>query len=189
MKHIVTPEHIARLESRGGAFKNLSQNEFLMPYMPEPEAAVVETGEPGGEVPASGLTPSPEPVAPAEPTVLDDVPAFDSWEEASAWHGQGNSGQILVNGQSYLVNPSEEPAEVEAEVTPVGESVEPAVTSEEVSSDVEGLANLAKEQGIRSQSELNKFIFQNVEPVPGDRKATSQLQRQMYEELSAILGL
>jgi hypothetical protein len=94
-----------------------------------------------------------------------------------------------VNGQSYLVNPSEEPAEVEAEVTPVGESVEPAVTSEEVSSDVEGLANLAKEQGIRSQSELNKFIFQNVEPVPGDRKATSQLQRQMYEELSAILGL
>ena len=186
MKHIVTPEHIARLESRGGAFKNLSQNEFLMPYMPEPEAVVKETSEPGGEVLASGLTPSPEPTAPAKPTVLDDVPSFDSVDEYNAWREAGNSGPVIVMGNRGNAAPiaREEPVQPEAPV--VDESI---AAPEEVSSDVEGLANLAKEQGIRSQSELNKFIFKNVEPVPGDRKATSQLQRQMFEELSAILGL
>jgi hypothetical protein len=181
MKYVVTPELIANLEARGGAFKDLSKNEFLLPYMPEPEAAVKETG---GEVQASGLTLSPEPIASAKPAVLDDLPSFDSWREASAWHGQGNSGQILVNGNPYLIKPSKEPVQTEAPV--VDESI---AAPEEVSSDVGGLANLAKEQGIRSQSELNKFIFKNVEPVPGDRKATNRLQRQMFEELSAILGL
>jgi len=190
MRYIVTPEHIKRLESRGGAFKNLSQNEFLMPYMPEPEAEIKATGgtpkATGGEVPASGLTPSPEPIAASEPTVLDDVPSFDSVGDYNAWREAGNSGPVIVMGQRGNAAPIAREEPVQPEAPAVDESI---AAPEEVSSDVEGLANLAKEQGIRSQSELNKFIFKNVEPVPGDRKATNQLQRQMFEELSAILGL
>lgn len=183
MKHIVTPEHIARLESRGGAFKNLSQNEFLMPYMSEPEAEVVaEQG--GGDVKASGLTSTPEPIAATPPTVLDDTPSFDSFGEVEAWRAEGNSGAVSVGGRTFSVDPIEEPAQPEAPVVD-----DPMAAPEEATSEVEGLANLAKEQGIRSKASLNKFIFQNVDAVPGDRKATNQLQRQMFEELSAILGL
>ena len=191
MQHVVKPDYITRLEKRGGAFKNLSQNEFLLPYMQgEEEEAVEATAVPeGGVLPEDNA-----PIAPSTSrTALDDaepagdVPSFDSAEEYNAWRSEGNSGPVIVMGQRGVAQPIEtveEPA-AEPEVTPTVLDDAPASAEPEV----QGLVELAKEQGIRSKAALNKFIFQNVEPVQGDRKATNALQRQMFEELSAILGL
>ena len=192
MKHVVTPEHVERLEARGGAFKNLSQNEFLMPYMPEvsPEEVQAEV-----ETTASGMADTPEPIpsvsqADSTPvdtgTVIDDIPSFDSFQAVEAWRAEGNSGAVSVGGRTFSVDPIEQPAAAEPAAAPVETGT--ALTDEPMS-EAESLANLAKEEGIRSAAGLNKFIFKNVPPIKGDRKATQQLQRSMFDEISAILGL
>jgi hypothetical protein len=207
MQYVVTPDTIARLESRGGAFKGLSTNEFLLPYLQEEEPVEqltaagddvqggaqdgaqdsaqdsaqdgVQGGVQGGVLPEAN--------SPVERTVLDDkdtnVPSFDSAEEYTAWRSEGNSGPVIVMGQRGVAQPIETVEEPAVEPTVLDDTPVSEGTA------AQGLADLAREQGIRSTSALNKFIFQNVEPVKGDRKATSALQRQMFEELSAILGL
>jgi hypothetical protein len=176
-----TPDFLARLEERGGAFKGITSNEFFLPYTKNPEADITESRDPNAAAAAPSGPAEPTGPAVADPVVEPDVPSFTSIAEVTAWREAGNSGNVNLNGTTIDVAPMEPSA-----AAPAAAGTEPVVSGDTT---LDRMAGMARDSGVSSLADLNKFVMQNMEPVRGDRRGTKTLQRQMVKELAELLGL
>lgn len=195
LQFVSSPEHIARLEKRGGAFKGLSKNEFLMPYMQEP-AAEPETpiGQPStllvGKDGAAG--PSVDSVSKSLnlPEGSDDVPSFNSIEDYNAWREEGNSGPVVVMGRKGNAAP----------IAPELDTLEPSmkgIFSGKTPGEKIGLGQAGREPAPETELDSLKQMVKDVEienlnelkVVVDSYTQDKDKRKELFEALKLELGL
>lgn len=212
LKHAANPDMISRLEKSGGAFKGLSSNEFLLPYVDVQDPAETPMGT--GSVKLDGKDGVGGPVVSTTEAALgsvggsDEAPSFTSFADVEAWRSEGNSGPVTVGGKVYNIEPTAE-AKPELDIiepsnrgiisgkTPSEKFFGPGVISGKTPGEKMGLGNPGSEPKPESELESLKNMVKDVEIADTDELRTvvnsftsdKEKRAELFEALKEELGL